>query len=129
MRSVAIAVLMVCTAGAAQASSLVYFKDEKPAATPSVQVVGSRQQALRSSVVSMGEAQQPVTNETVSAIPADRGQEGPTMVIRDGVVGSALPRHAAKPALASGVGAAKPIPANATAKLPASGKLTPEALR
>lgn len=128
MRSAAIAVFLVCMASAAQASSLVYFKDEKPSATPSVQVIGT-QQAVRSSVLSVGEAQQPITNETTSAIPGDRGQEGVTMVIRDGVVGSALPRQAVKPALATGVGTARQIPANASAKLPASGKLKPEALR
>jgi|GEM_PF-5329603 hypothetical protein len=130
MRSVAIAVFMVCTAGAAQASSLVYFKEEKPASTPSVLFVGiDGQQATLSSVISMGEAQPPVTGETVSAIPVDRGPESAPMVIRDGVVGSALPRHMTKPAVAQSTNAAKPIPAKADGKLPASGKLKPEALR
>lgn len=87
MRGMAIAFFSLCMAGTAQASSLVYFGDAEPASTPSV--------------VKVDEPEMSVTQEKVSAIPAPRGPMGETMVIRDGVVGSALPRHAAKPAAAT----------------------------
>lgn len=111
MRGMAIAFVSLCMASAAQASSLVYFSDAAPASTPSVVVsaearhdadVQSMQSAAGQmpspSVMLAEEAEMPVTQEKVSAIPDRSGPAQATMVIRDGVVGSALPRHALKPA-------------------------------
>lgn len=115
MRGMAIVFLSLCVAGAAHASSLVYVSDSTPASTPSVitpaetrrdadvhSVQSATQPMPGNSVVQMGEAEMPVAQETVSAIPDRAGPAHATMVIRDGVVGSALPRRVAKPAVATG---------------------------
>lgn len=96
MRGMATAFFGLCMAGTAQASSLVYFSDAAPAATPSVVFPAAEP---GTSMVQAGEGAMPaVTQEKVSAIP-DLGRPATaTMVIRNGVVGSALPRHVAKAA-------------------------------
>lgn len=101
MRGMAVAFFGLWIAGTAQASSLVYFSDAAPAATPSV-IAPAADPTVGRSVVQAGEGEMPVTQEKVSAIPERSGPAGATMVIRDGVVGAALPRHVAKPAMANG---------------------------
>src|SRR5690349_17456698 len=106
MRGVAIAFFSFCMTCATQASSLVYFTNTAPASTPSVVATGETRhdvQSLRSaaypidstSVVRVDEGETPAMQDKVSAIP-DRAERA-TKVIRDGVIGSALPRHKAKP--------------------------------
>ena len=115
MRGMVIAFFSLCMAGTAQASSLVYFSDTEPASTPSVvaptetrhhaDVQGVRSvidQMPGASVVPVDEAEMPVTQEKVSAIPHRGRPTRATMVIRDGVVGSALPRPVARSAAANG---------------------------
>lgn len=101
MRGMAVAFFGLWIAGTAQASSLVYFSDAAPMATPSV-IAPTADPTAGRSVVQAGETGMPVTQEKVSAIPERSGAAGTTMVIRDGVVGTALPRHVAKPAMANG---------------------------
>lgn len=126
MRGMAITFFSLCVASAAQASSLVYFSDSAPASTPSVVAPAETNrdpevQSLQSaggpmpgnSVVQARKAEMPVTQETVSAIPGRSGPARATMVIRDGVVGSALPRPAAKPAMANGKQPATAVSAKA----------------
>lgn len=111
MRGVAIAFFSFCMTCATQASSLVYFTDAAPASTPSVVAPGETRhdvQSLQSaadpidstSVVQMDEGEMPTMQDKVSAIP-DRAERA-TKVIRDGVIGSALPRHKAKPGTVNG---------------------------
>lgn len=125
MRGMVIAFFSLCMASTAQASSLVYFSDAVPASTPSVvapaaaghdvdpSVQSAAGQIRSASVVLAGEAEMPVTQEKVSAIPNRSGPARATMVIRDGVVGAALPRHMAKPAVANGKQPATEVSAKA----------------
>ena len=113
MRGVAIAFFSFCMTCATQASSLVYFSDAAPASTPSVVAPSETRhdvQSLRSaadpidstSVVRVDEGETPAMQDKVSAIPDRAEPARATMVIRDGVVGSALPRHKAKRGTANG---------------------------
>ena len=126
MRGMAIAFLSLCMASTAQASSLIYFGDAAPASTPSVvvpvearrdadvqSVQSAASQMSGTSVMLAGEAEMPVTQEKVSAIPVRDGPARATMVIRDGVVGSALPRHVTRPAVANGKQPATAVSAKA----------------
>lgn len=126
MRGMVIAFFSLCMAGTAQASSLVYFSDAAPASTPSVVaptetghhadvqgVQSAIDQMPGASVVLADEAEMPVTQEKVSAIPDRSGPARATIVIRDGVVGAALPRHMAKPAVANGKQSATEVSAKA----------------
>ncbi len=125
MRSMVMAFFGLCMAGTAQASSLIYFSDVEPASTPSVvapaaagqnvdpSVQSAAGQMRGASVILAGEAEMPVTQEKVSAIPDRSGPARATMVIRDGVVGAALPRHMAKPVVANGKQPATEVSAKA----------------
>ncbi|HEV2503040.1 MAG TPA: hypothetical protein VGV39_08180 [Mesorhizobium sp.] len=120
MRGMAVAFFGLWIAGTAQASSLVYISDAAPAATPSV-IAPTADPTAGRSVVLAGETEMPVTQEKVAAIPRRTGPAGATMVIRDGVVGAALPRHAAKPAIANGK-----LPATAVSAKPGKDGLAGE---
>lgn len=124
MRGMAIAFFSLCMAGTTQASSLVYFSDAEPASTPSLVAPAETRHDARSvqavtdqmpgaSVVVADEAKVPVTQEKVSAIPGRGRPARATVVIRDGVVGSALPRHVVKPAVANGKQSATEVSAKA----------------
>ncbi|MFE0013601.1 hypothetical protein ACFWXH_02055 [Mesorhizobium sp. NPDC059054] len=140
MRGMVMAFFGLCMAGTAQASSLVYFSDTEPASTPSVvapaaaghdvdpSVQSAVGQIWGASVVLAGEAEMPVTQEKVSAIPDRSGPARATMVIRDGVVGAALPRHMAKPAAANGKQPATEVSAKAGKDGPAEESI-PDAAR